>query len=326
MSWWPHKTSFKFAVFWLATCLSVIAKADDALPLASETEVLEEIVITAPEPRFIAPTRRYRIGRIWAPVYINGKGPFRMVLDTGATHSGIIAEVANALDLPPHAKSSNAILRGITGSKVVPMVRVDSLVVGDLMLEGKRLPIITDALGGAQGILGSEGLADKRIFIDFRNDFILIKRSQKERAAPGFITIPVKLERGKLMTVDAHIGSVRVKAIIDTGGQVSIANNATRNAIFRDPTKKKSTIDNIIGVTADVQQGEGYSTPPIYIGPLEIRTSHITFGDLYIFEHWKLTKEPAMLIGMDSLGLFDTLIIDYKRRELQIKMRDNGPA
>jgi hypothetical protein len=29
-----------------------------------------------------------------------------------------------------------------------------------------------------------------------------------------------------------------------------------------------------------------------------------------------------MLIGMDALGLLDTLIIDYRRRELQIRMRD----
>jgi hypothetical protein len=40
---------------------------------------------------------------------------------------------------------------------------------------------------------------------------------------------------------------------------------------------------------------------------------------MHIFEHWHLTKEPAMLIGMDSLGLLDTLVIDYKRREMQVK-------
>jgi hypothetical protein len=28
-----------------------------------------------------------------------------------------------------------------------------------------------------------------------------------------------------------------------------------------------------------------------------------------------------MLIGMDVIGLFDTLIIDYRRRELQVKLR-----
>ena len=31
--------------------------------------------------------------------------------------------------------------------------------------------------------------------------------------------------------------------------------------------------------------------------------------------------EPALLIGMDVLGLLDTLIIDYRRKELQVKLR-----
>jgi hypothetical protein len=39
-----------------------------------------------------------------------------------------------------------------------------------------------------------------------------------------------------------------------------------------------------------------------------------------IFEHWQLTQEPALLIGMDALGLLDALIIDYRRHELQLRM------
>ena len=59
-------------------------------PLIPDPEDLSQIVIEAPEPRFAAPTLRDRIGRIWAPVLINGRGPYRLVLDTGATHSAII--------------------------------------------------------------------------------------------------------------------------------------------------------------------------------------------------------------------------------------------
>jgi hypothetical protein len=34
-----------------------------------------------------------------------------------------------------------------------------------------------------------------------------------------------------------------------------------------------------------------------------------------------MTHEPAMLIGMDVIGTLDTLIIDYKMRELQMRTR-----
>jgi len=76
--------------------------------------VPEEIVVSAPEPRYVAPTLRDRIGRIWAPVTINGKGPFRLVLDTGANRSVVTQATAQKLgaDLT-NAKTVQ--LHGVTG-------------------------------------------------------------------------------------------------------------------------------------------------------------------------------------------------------------------
>jgi hypothetical protein len=288
-------------------------------PIAAPEEELAEVIITAREPRYVAPTRRDRIGRIWAPVMINGKGPFRLVLDTGATHSAVIAEVATRLGLPLDIEPPIR-LRGVTGTAIVPVVRVDSLVVGDLSLMGSRLPIVIDALGGAEGILGTEGLADMRIRIDFRGDEISISHSHEQPAPAGFITLPVKFTNSRLPVVDATIGGVRSKAIIDTGGQASIGNNALRDEILRRRVRQQPTVDQITGATADVQQGEGYPAPIVQMGDLQVQGARITFGDMQIFEHWKLTEEPVMMIGMDTLGLLDTLIIDYKRRELQVRL------
>lgn len=295
--------------------------AADEVPVAPPEDILQEVVVTALEPRYVAPTTRDRIGRIWAPVFINDKGPFRLVLDSGATQSGVIAQVAAALGLPLD-QSPPVRLRGATGSAVVPTIRVDSVVVGDLVLNSKRLPIITDPLGGAEGILGNEGMLDKRIVIDFRHDSITISRSHGERAAAGFLTIPVEFTHGRLLTVNALVGTVRIKAIIDTGGQTTIANVAMRDALQRYRRKMDPTLDTIIGATTDVEHGEGYPVPPIRIGDLQIHAARVTFNDFQIFKYWGLTDEPAMLVGMDALGLLDTLIIDYRRRELHVKMRD----
>lgn len=303
---------------------SVLPPTPASQTAIADEDVLREVVVTAPEPRYVAPTRRDRIGRIWAPVYINEKGPFRLVLDTGASDSGVIASVAERLQIPPN-KWGKVNLRGVTGTAVVPTVRVDSLRVGDLLLQSKRLPIVTDALGGAEGILGTEGLADKRIYIDFRSDLIMITRSRNERAQAGFLTIPVDFSHARLPIVDARMGSMKIKAIIDTGGQVTIANMAARNLLYPKKPRRPPTIDTIVGATADEQQGEGHAPPAIVLGDISIRTRHMTFGDMQIFEHWKMTKEPAVLIGMDVLGLLDVLILDYRRGELQVRMR-NSPA
>jgi hypothetical protein len=291
----------------------------ESVPIPDE---LPQVQITAPEPRYVAPTRRDRIGRIWAPVLINGHGPFRLVLDTGASHSGITGRVAETLGIPLD-QSPPVMLRGVTGSAEVPTIRVDSLVVGDLILRPAILPIVIDALGGAEGILGTEGLEDKRIFIDFRHDLITITRSHSERAGLDFITVPMLRSRLGLVMLKAYVGGVPVKAILDTGGQSTIGNWAMRNALLRHEGGTARS-ERIIGVTSDEQVGESYSTPPIEFGAVRIQGARVTYGDMRIFEHWKMNNEPVVLIGMDAIGLLDTVIIDYRRRELQIRMRGSG--
>ncbi len=295
---------------------------------ADQSGQISEVVVTATEPRYVAPTRRDQIGRIWAPVYINQQGPFRLVLDSGASHSGINHRVAEVLGLPPDA-SRQVLLLGVTGAAAVATVQVDSMTVGDLAFGASQLPIVTDALGGADGILGTDGMSGRRIVVDFRHDRITIQRSHGERAAAGFRTVPFKLIRGNLLAVDASVGGIRTTAIIDTGGEITIANLALRRALDRRHAPPKTRRDDIEGVTTDIQQGDASHTPPLEIisaqhdSAVEIRYPDVTFGDMRIFEHWHLAAEPAMLVGMDALGLLDTLVIDYRRQELQIRTRDS---
>lgn len=293
-----------------------------APPAITNSDEVTEILITAPEPRYVSPTRRDQIGRIWAPVYINDQGPFRLVLDTGASRSCVIAKVAAALNLAPDASASIR-LQAVTGSATVPTIRVNSLLIGDLLINGSKLPIIPDALGGAEGILGNEGLVDRRVYIDFRHDLISITRSYNRAAPPGFYTVPFTLQHGRLLIVDAWLGRVRAKAIIDTGGQTTVANLALRDELMkRKYSSGHAEVDKIEGVTTEIQEGEGRRAPAIEFGPIVIHTQRMTFADMRIFEYWKMTQEPALLIGMDALGLLDTLIIDYRRNELQLRMRD----
>jgi hypothetical protein len=218
----------------------------------------------------------------------------------------------------PILDSDQVTLRGVTGTATVPTIPIDGMVIGDLELSSQRLPIVASALGGADGILGTEGLLDKRITIDFRNDGISIVRSRKERAAFGFVAIPFKLVDG-LAVVDVQIGEVAAKAIVDTGGQGTIGNLALHESLLRRYRKDAAVPDGIVGITLDVQSGNRIAIPPIVLGGVAIEHVKITTGEMEIFRLWKMTNKPVVLLGMDVLGLFDTLIIDYARRELQVR-------
>jgi predicted aspartyl protease len=293
-------------------------------PSADAADELAEIMVEAQEPRFVAPTRRDQIGRIWAPVFINERGPFRLVLDTGASHSAVTAMVALALGIPID-RSPPVTLHGVTGAATVPTIRVDTLSVGDVAVDSPVLPIVPDAMGGAEGILGSEGLVNKRIFIDFRHDRITITYSHGEKTGRDFVRIPFRSMRGHLIVVDATVGNVRTQAIIDTGGQTTIANLALRDALARtNQGGRGRRPDQIVGATMAVENGEIIAIPAIELGAIHMVDPGVTFADLYIFKQWKLTAEPAILIGMDALGVLDTLIIDYREHELQLRTQKIG--
>src|SRR5688572_17412347 len=74
------------------------ATGSQAGPGVGDAPALEQeadtTVSTTAEPLFASPTRIDRIGRIVAPVYINGQGPFRLVVDTGASHSTVSPQLA----------------------------------------------------------------------------------------------------------------------------------------------------------------------------------------------------------------------------------------
>jgi predicted aspartyl protease len=299
--------------------LAAAAVETQAPPLVTDSDI-SQVVVEAPEPRFAAPTLRDRIGRIWAPVLINGRGPYRLVLDTGASHSAIIPSVADSLGISL-AQATTVRVTGVTGSAVVPTVAIDRMEVGDLAVDSTTLPIVADVFGGAQGVLGTEGLSDKRILIDFGRDRVLISRSRGALDRSGeFTTLPLRQLRDHLLALDVLVGGIRAKAVLDTGAQVSIGNSALRAALERHGRKEVKK-EEIEGVTLDVARGDMMEAPPIQVGTLKFTGMYITYGDMYIFDRWHLMRDPTLVLGMDVLGTVDVLVIDYRLHELQIRLR-----
>jgi predicted aspartyl protease len=316
---WQPSAHTQSVVAWTAvallSCTQALAQTAPNAPAA----VLDEVVVSAPEPRYVAPTTRDRIGRIWAPVLINGKGPYRLVLDTGASRSAVIQHVVDDAGLPVRSRPMR--LRGVTGSAIVPAVHVDTLQVGELVIENTTLPVVADAFGGAEGVLGGEGMKDKRIRIEFLRDRISIIRSHGATAPAGFSTVPFKYRINGGLRIEVMVGPIRTTAVIDSGAQATVGNLALRAALARRRGEKDPYDDVIIGVTEDAQQATRVRIPSIVAGDVFVRNAEILFSDLHIFEHWQLVSRPAVIIGMDVLGALDTLVIDYRRNELQIKIR-----
>jgi predicted aspartyl protease len=282
------------------------------------------------EPTYAVPTRLDRAGRVLAPVMVNGQGPYRFILDTGANRAVLSPRVLEGLRLQLTADGPTVAVHGVTGTALLPAVRIDELRAGEMVLaRDQNVPVLSQTvLADADGILGIEGLRSARIDIDFVEDRVsIVKSSGRQAARSGFLTIDVSLRHGGLIVVPGRVGKVRVKAIIDTGAERTLGNNALRQALLlvsRNGAEELAT--RVFGATPEVGQGTSLVAPTVFLGEAELRDLEVTFGDLHVFRVWDLEHEPALLIGMDLLGSVQRLVIDYKLREVQVlpwpKVRD----
>jgi hypothetical protein len=278
------------------------------------------------EPLYAAPTRLDRIGRILTPVMINGLGPFRWTVDTGANQSVITTHLAEQLGLMIW-RDQTVKLNGVTGSAEVPTAFIDTFTAGALVQRSLTVPVLDTVMGGAEGILGMHDMSGKRITVDFAHDRIEIARSRGQGAGWNFLTIPARLRFGSLLVVDATVGRVRAKAVIDTGAERTLGNSALRAALIRrQRLDGQAESTQITGLSLEEQTGEYMRTPPIVLGEVEIAQVYVIYGDIYVFKLWNLENEPALVLGMDVLGILDTLIIDYRRNELQVRRRSGGQS
>ena len=272
-----------------------------------------------PEPLFAAPTRLDRIGRVMTHVKVNGKGPFRFVIDTGASRSTLSPHLARALNLQ-HSVGRNVMLNGVTGAAEVPTVAVESIEIGALRFEKQDLPVIfTSIMGNADGILGVAGFQDQRIDVDFKRDRVSVLESNGKRPHYSMVTARATRNINGLMIVDVRVGRrIRAKAVIDTGAERSLGNLALQNAMNRGRKKRDPVSAVVHGATPDIADGDVQEIREATIGDMTLTNLEVIFAVFHVFKLWGLDQEPAMLIGMDMLGVLERLVIDYRRNEVSM--------
>lgn len=265
-------------------------------------------------------TRRDLVGRILVPIRINDKGPFYLVANAGANTVALSAQVARRLNLPLHDERP-LIVHGVTGSTTVPVARVSSITLGDLPIPGTKLPILGDAIEGADGMLGLVGLGSGQVQLDFsRHTLTLSNDVVPSHPEPASVSVPLDASHSPLLVIDSRIQGIVVKTILDTGAQTTIGNRALQIVLGgHDARSGEST--PIIGVTAQRQTGTLQPLPPVGIGFLRILGARICYGDVPLFERVGLADTPAMLVGMDVLAQMRTLTLNYGNGTVQFSSR-----
>lgn len=118
---------------------------------------------------------------LMVPVYVNGTGPHRFVLDTGATMTCIDAGLAERLGVPSEQGRVGVGMGIGQDAGALQLVAFDSLRVGDATatgLNGCALDLEQFSAMGLEvdGLLGLNYLREFRVTLDFQTERLTLER------------------------------------------------------------------------------------------------------------------------------------------------------
>ncbi len=271
-----------------------------------------------------------RVGRSTVPVRLNGRDLI-FALDTAATASVVAADLVGQLELAP---AGDAVMHTIVGAEPVRMVRAGALSSGALSRNDVRL-----AVGDRRGLIGLDGLLGLDLLAGQRVDLRLrgrrgtsIGRSrldddsflQAERPRITFSPPPAPADapaRG-LITLQMLVRGRPAKGVVDTGAAVSLINPALAEAAQARPLALVGAEDGnaVQSPTGASIAAQPMSVNAVRMGGMLMDRLGVLMGDFHIFRHLGLADEPAMLIGVDVLGVFEGVVIDLARGELILEI------
>lgn len=261
------------------------------------------------------------------PVMINGKGPFRFVVDTGADCSVMAGEVAAALQI---SGGSEVVVQGIVRAIPARSVAVNELRFGTVVRDGLQMPILPRAMLQADGYLGLDAIGAHRVTFDFKNGTLEVREGPPgtfiERSGSGETRIAAPGFGGHLRATACRVDKMPAVAFIDSGAEVTVGNRALhQKLLYQDSLGYAGTRDvELSGITGGSCKGRVVRVQAIQFGDIEFSGCEIAIADLDVFRIWDLMDKPALLVGLNFLRQFQLVIIDYRRKEFRLKLASNG--
>jgi predicted aspartyl protease len=268
-------------------------------------------------------TTKDTAGRAVAPISINGLGPFRFIIDTGANRSVVSQALATRLGL---TRSGEGLVHSIDGVQPAMLVNVESLSFGTLRLSRGDTPVLDGPmLDGEHGLLGVDGMAERLLHVDFTKNCVEIYENAAQMPMQGWQSVPARMRFGSLLVIAGEIMGVHINVLIDTGSDISLGNQSYRDALR-----------GVAAHTIEYHNGHAFTfgrpivltqsvwTPRLHLGHTSVDSVTAYIGDFHIFDMWGLQDEPTLLIGMDVLARAREMAIDYEHGIVHFRERPRG--
>lgn len=250
--------------------------------------------------------------RLTVAITIEGQGPFDFLIDTGAQATVLSRELADQLQLTDRMPAT---LVGLISRMPTETVAVDGLTLGQHNFNVANAPLVdAQHLGiGIDGILGLDGLQQRRVLIDFIKRKIDVADADELGGNRGY-EIVVKAHRrlGQLIITDAMVDGVKTAVLVDTGAQGSVINQALVDRL-RSRSRETTRLTDVNGTQIE---GPVHVLRSFSVGKMAISGIPAFVADSPALKALGLDHTPAMILGMRELKLFRRVAIDFESRRI----------
>ena len=260
--------------------------------------------------------------RMTVAVTLGGVGPYRFIVDTGADRTAISSEVVSRLGL---RKGETAALHTMTGTSSVQTATVPSLQVSRSDLRIVDAPVLDAEKMGADGILGTDSLRSQRVMFDFeKNMMTIVPSKQRVTREDGTIIVTGRMKNGRLIVTNAMADENMITAVLDTGSEVCIGNEALRRKLEHSGQLLNTGAIEIESVTGEMLPGQFTFVKKLKVGDVTLGNLAVVFADAHTFKLLGLNDRPALLLGMNAFRAFKKVSIDFANRKLRVVMPESG--
>ena len=261
--------------------------------------------------------------RMTVPVSVQGTGPYRFLVDTGADRTAVSSDLVHRLGLAP---GNSASLHSIAGVSTVATATVPELQLTHKPVRIVDAPVLERSNMGADGILGVDLLRSQRIVFDFEGQTMSIVPSaaREFRDDPNVIVIEAARRNGRLVVTEATVNGRSVTVVLDTGAQVSVGNDALRRQLLGRRAPRDAQTVELQSVTGDKLTGEYMFVRELKLGGITLSDLAIVFADAHTFKQLKLDDKPALLLGMNAMRAFRKVSIDFANRKFRVLLPEHS--
>ena len=251
---------------------------------------------------------------LFTEVTINGQGPYRFLIDTGATQTVVSEKLATKLGLK---KIATNIMHGVGGDGKLdsPIFRADSLKIGDVTVKNLPLgtlsnPILDQIL---DGIIGTPMLSDFVITIDYPRSRIELAKKGPETGT----VVPVWCFSGLLLARVEVNGQHPGNFLIDTGADTTMLAHSMAGKLGVNKNTPGAALNLPIGGVGGLDAGVLMVPAVTLKTPVETKRFDVLLAIELKDMSALIQTELSGVLGYDSLKDY-RVTLDYHKAEIRL--------